>query len=57
MLLRGVTLSIRNQAMFDRFRDHLGHELEVAIYGTGYGQNAAIECMYCNEVLVDFDSE
>jgi hypothetical protein len=38
---------------------HLGHNLEVAIYGNGIDNptNAAIECIDCYEVLMDFDKE
>jgi hypothetical protein len=35
--------------------EHLGHNLEVAIYGQE--DNAAIECVDCYVVLVDFDKE
>jgi len=38
---------------------HLGHNLEVAIYGNGVDNptSTAIECTDCYEVLVDFDKE
>jgi hypothetical protein len=35
--------------------EHLGHKIEVAIYGQQ--DNAAIECADCYSVLVDFDKE
>jgi hypothetical protein len=38
---------------FDRVLSHLGHELEVAIYGDN--ENVAIECLTCMEVVVDYD--
>ena len=38
--------------------EHLDHDIEVADYTAQGGQiaNVAIECMTCNEVLVDFDN-
>ena len=38
---------------FDRVLSHLGHELEVAVYGDN--ENVAIECLTCMEVVVDYD--
>ena len=32
---------------------HVGHTLECVSYGNGY--NVAVECVDCNEVIVDFD--
>lgn len=40
---------------FEELSAHLGHEIEVADYGNG--QNIAIECMDCFEVILDFDRE
>lgn len=37
---------------FETLRDHVGHKIKIALYGD---QNVAIECVTCNEVLVDFD--
>lgn len=34
---------------------HFGHSLTVALYGEG--DNVAIECEECSEVLLDFDNE
>ena len=38
---------------------HHGHLLVISVYGASgsvnSGQNAAIECYDCNEVLLDFD--
>ena len=34
---------------------HFGHSLTVALYGEG--DNIAIECEECSEVLLDFDNE
>ncbi len=36
---------------------HVGHEIKVVTYGGKgiHAANVAIECMDCNEVLVDFD--
>ena len=38
---------------FDRVLSHLGHKLEVAVYGDN--ENVAIECLTCMEVVVDYD--
>lgn len=44
---------------FSEISYHLGHHLEVAIYGNGVDNptNAAIECVDCYTVLLDFDKE
>lgn len=34
---------------------HIGHEVEVVSYANG--QNVAIECVDCSEVIVDFEEE
>ena len=34
---------------------HAGHTIECAIYGDD--DNAALECMDCSEILVDFNAE
>lgn len=34
---------------------HVGHEIECVTYGGG--ANVALECIDCNEVLIDFDEE
>lgn len=33
--------------------EHQGHKIEIAIYGVD--QNTSVECMDCNEVIVDFE--
>ena len=38
--------------------EHGGHEIEIATYGEMGARdpdNVALECMTCNEVLVDYD--
>jgi hypothetical protein len=36
--------------------DHMGHKVVIAGYGKGQiPENISIECVTCNEVLVDFD--
>jgi hypothetical protein len=40
---------------YNELASHFGHPLDIAIYGVG--NNVAIECMECNEVLLDFDNE
>ena len=32
---------------------HIGHDLECVEYGDN--ENVAVECIDCNEVLIDFD--
>jgi hypothetical protein len=39
---------------FSELAAHVGHEVEVATYGTP-PVNVAIECMTCGTVLVDYD--
>jgi len=34
---------------------HFGHSLTVALYGEG--DNVAVECEECSEVLLDFDND
>ena len=41
---------------FDSLMWHRGHKLVVATYGTPV-VNVAIECLTCNEVLLDYDNE
>jgi len=44
---------------FEDLERHAGHRLECVFYG-GYGKdaaNVAIECLTCNEVLLDFDKK
>lgn len=38
--------------------DHYGHEIEIAVYGDEDNPySVTIECMYCNEVLIDTEEE
>lgn len=39
---------------FDCLRSHVGHQIEVAIYGDG--QNVSVECVDCYEVLYSLDN-
>jgi len=42
----------------ERLLPHLGHNIEIGNYGTEkFPINIAIECMDCNEVLIDFTDE
>lgn len=41
---------------FKDLKHHVGHEVEVVTYGDP-PVNVAIECLDCNEVLLDFDRE
>ena len=37
---------------------HRGHEIEITTYGVGDTVfNVSLECLDCNEVLLDFDNE
>jgi len=46
-------MSVNN---FKELYGHIGHKIEVVTYGNP-AQNVAIECINCNEVLIDFDKE
>jgi len=48
-----ITYMELKMSNFDRVLSHLGHELEVAVYGDN--ENVAIECLTCMEVVVDYD--
>jgi hypothetical protein len=37
---------------FNDLKNHVGHKIECVLYGN---QNCSIECLKCNEVLIDFD--
>jgi hypothetical protein len=39
---------------YEDLRHHVGHKIKCVLYGD---VNAAIECVTCNEVLLDFDNE
>ena len=41
---------------FEELMNHLGHDIEIVMYGNP-PINVAIECLTCNEVLIDFDKE
>ena len=40
-------------ASYGDLANHLGHEFECVSYGEG--ENVALECVTCNEVMIDFD--
>ena len=44
--------------MYEKIARHIGHNIEVATYGNGWGDivNVAVECMDCHEVIVDADN-
>lgn len=43
---------------FEELSQHVGHRLECVTYGDARDtHNVAIECLDCNEVLLDFDNE
>jgi hypothetical protein len=42
-------------ATYDDLLTHIGHDIEVAVYGQS--DNVALECVTCYEVLIDFDME
>ena len=54
--------------MFDKLKEHIGHSIEIVGYGNGkiglYATlettdfvNVSIECLDCNEVLIDYDNK
>lgn len=47
-------MSIDLNGGFEELRAHVGHEIECVVYGGDW--NAAIECVTCGEVLIDFDN-
>jgi hypothetical protein len=54
IILRGFKMGAHSFEDIDR---HYGHELAVVLYGKDHPDNAAIECIDCAEVLLDFDRE
>lgn len=40
---------------FEELKRHIGHKIECVVYGGN--QNVALECMDCNEVLLDYDKD
>ncbi len=40
---------------YDELKRHVGHKIVCVTYGEG--QNVAIECEDCNEVLLDYDKD
>lgn len=40
---------------YDELKRHVGHKITCVTYGEG--QNVAIECEDCNEVLLDYDKD
>lgn len=50
-------IDLRPDRGFQELLDHVGHRIECVTYGTkGVPVNAAIECIDCGCVLLDFDS-
>jgi len=49
-------MSVNN---FDDLIEHVNHKIEIAIYKDQKGEpvNVAIECLDCNEVLLDYDKD
>ncbi len=45
---------IMSASTYEQLRNHVGHEIECVEYGDG--DNIAIECLDCCEVLIDFDA-
>lgn len=41
---------------FKDLKRHVGHRIECVTYGNP-PVNVAVECVTCNEVLIDFDKE
>lgn len=40
---------------YKELKEHVGHNIVCVQYGNG--DNVAIECETCNEVLIDYDKE
>jgi hypothetical protein len=50
---------------YDKLKEHLGHAIEITHYSAKYSdpsddtnvtaENISIECLDCNEVLIDFE--
>ena len=40
--------------MYKKLKEHIGHNIECVSYGK-QGDNVSIECMDCNQVLIDYD--
>jgi hypothetical protein len=45
---------MKNKITYDKIKSHIGHDVEVVSYGDDM-QNVAIECIECNEVIIDED--
>ena len=46
-----------NKEDFNKLLSHAGHLIEIVTYGDlDNPQNVAIECIDCNEVIVDMDN-
>ena len=46
-----------NKNDFEKLLSHAGHRIEIVTYGTlDCPHNVSIECVDCNEVIVDMDS-
>ena len=55
-----------NKYYFNKLKEHIGHSIEIVGYAKGAigfyptdeeidWENISIECLDCNEVLIDFD--
>ena len=42
---------------FKELKNHVGHKIEVVVYGKEGLLNVSCECVTCNTVLMDFDNE
>lgn len=39
--------------MYNKLKNHIGHAIDCVAYEN---QNISIECLDCNEVLIDYDN-
>lgn len=40
---------------YEDLKRHVGHKVECVVYGDD--ANVSVECVTCNEVIIDFDRE
>lgn len=45
---------IEQTIQYQKIHEHIGHDIQCVSYGT-YEDNVSIECMDCNEVIIDED--
>ena len=50
---------IKDFTLFDKLKNHIGHDIEIACYYDEHGEIAEIcvECLDCNEVIISTESD